>query len=441
MEHWESDDLVVAEKGVKSTWSQGGHADQFMIVNFGTVVMAGIIKSDYDKIASFAEEHPGMRIRSLSQKINRRNLTDIHNKMDRKKAKGIDNVSKDEYSENLEENILKLVNKLIRDEYTPQASRRVFIPKLNGKKRPLGIPCYEDKLVEVCIAKLLSAVYESRFINFSYGFRPCRSCHQAVGDVRKKITTGKIGWVVEADIKGFFDSVDHDLLIKFLEKDIEDRKFIRLIRKFLKAGIMHEGKFLVTDVGTPQGNAMSPMLANVYLHYVLDSWFEEDVKRYCRGEAHMIRYADDFVCLFQHKRDAERFLTALNKRMNKFKLELEPTKTKILEFGRFAEVNRKNRGEGKPETFNFLGFTFYCAKSYNKKFMVKVLTERKKFSDKLKKLSKWLYDHRTMNVVEIIKRVNLSLAGHYNYYGVTSNSRSIRNFYHRATNIKMKSIG
>ena len=397
-----------------------------------------MIESDYDKIASFAKAHPDMRIQSLSRRINFKNLKDIHVKMAKNKAKGIDGIGKEEFSINLEENILNIVDRLIRDAYNPRMSKRVYIPKLNGKMRPLGISCYEEKLVEVCVALLLSSVYESRFKDCSYGFRPNRSCHEAIGVVRKTITLGKIGWVVEADIKGFFDSVDHDLLIEFLEKDIEDRKFIRLIRKFLKAGIMERGKYLATDVGTPQGNAMSPVLANIFLHYVLDVWFEEVVKKYCKGEAQMVRYADDFVCLFQHKRDAEKFLKALHNRMKKFKLELEPTKTKMLEFGRFAEVNRKQRGEGRPETFNFLGFTFYCDKSRNNKFMVKLKTERKKFTDKLKKLSKWLYDHRTMGVVEIVKRVNLSLVGHYNYYGVTSNGRSINCFCYRTKKILFK---
>lgn len=431
-----SDVLIVVKKYRKLYGAKGHTKGQFMIIILMQEYKTDMIKNDYDKVKDFAFMHPGLRIRSLSWRINSRNLIGMHQGMDKNKARGIDGIAKDDYAKNLEVNISFLVERLKRETYNPKPTRRTYIPKLNGKMRPLGISCYEDKLVEGCVALILSSVYESRFMDFSYGFRPAKSCHQAIGAVREIITTGKINWIVEADIKSFFDTVDHEQLIKFLELDIEDKKFIRL--KFLKAGIMEEGKILTKEEGTPQGNAMSPMLANVYLHYVLDLWFEQTVKKYCRGEAYIVRYADDFVCMFQNKSDAERYMKALNLRMKKYHLSLEPTKTNLLEFGRFAIRDAKCRGKSKPETFNFLGFTFYCSQTRNNKFTVKVKTDRKKVADKLKRLTKWLYDHRNLDIKEIFRRVNLSLTGHFNYYGITSNYRSINNFREKVIRIIFK---
>ena len=221
--------------------------------------------------------------------------------------------------------------------------------------RPLGISCYEDKLVENVVAQILEQIYEPKFYNESFGFRPNRSCHQAVREVIEMVQYRKTNYVVEADIRGFFDNVDHEWLIKMLEHDIADRKFIEIIRKFLKAGIMENGKYLDSERGTPQGNGASPVLANIYLHYVLDNWFDVIIKRQCRGECYLIRYADDFVCCFQNQYEAEVFRQRLEERFRTYGLELAEEKTKVLEFGRFARQNRERRGEGKPDTFDFLG--------------------------------------------------------------------------------------
>jgi group II intron reverse transcriptase/maturase len=239
----------------------------------------------------------------------------------------------------------------------------------------------------------------------------------------------KVNYIVEADIKSFFDNVDHEWLIKFLEHDIADKKFIEIIEKFLKAGIMENGKYLDSERGTPQGNGASPVLANIYLHYVLDSWFNVVVKRQCQGQAYLIRYCDDFVCCFQNKWEAEAFYRSLIERFRKFGLELSLDKTKILEFGRFAKHNRENRGEGKPETFDFLGFTFYCGENGDSRFFrCKVKTSRKKFRGKVQAMKEWIRENRTLPVGELIKKINQKLRGHYQYYGVTDNTKSVKRF-------------
>ena len=370
----------------------------------------------------------GRRVENLACLINVNSLKEGHKRMDGKKATGIDGVSKGDYNENLEDNLTKLVRRMASDGYYPQPSRRVYIDKPGSKKkRPLGISCYEDKLVEHAVAEILTEVYEPKFMDFSYGFRPNKSCHQAIQEVIYRIQ-GFTNYVVEADIRSFFDTLDHDWLLKMLEHDIADRKFLEIIRRFLKAGIMENGKFLEAEQGSPQGNGASPICANVYLHYVLDLWFDKHVKPTCRGDAHLIRYADDFVCTFQYWEDAQRFYEELPKRFDKFGLSLAEEKTRIVEFGRFAEENRARRGEGKPETFDFLGFTFYCSKSSKGKFLVKVKSSRKKVSSKLKKLNIWLKENRHLPVDILIYKLSISLQGYYRYYAVTCNVWNVGSF-------------
>lgn len=370
------------------------------------------------------------KVQNLASYINEDTLKISHKEMDAKKAKGIDGVTKEEYDEELEGNISNLVSRMREGRYKPKPSRRVYIPKDGSmSKRPLGISCYEDKLVENVIAQILTMVYEPKFCNESFGFRPNRNCHKAVRELVEGIQYRKTNYVVEADIKGFFDNVDHEWLIRFLEHDIADRKFIGIVRKFLEAGIMENGKYLDSERGTPQGNGASPVLANIYLHYVLDIWFEVRVKRQCKGEAYLVRYCDDFVACFQLKKEAEMFYRSLIQRFRKFGLELAMEKTKILEFGRFAKANRKARGMGKPETFDFLGFTFYCSENGRKTFYrCKVKTSRKKFRSKVKAMKEWIKRNRSIPVELMIAKINQKLRGHYQYYGVTDNTKSVKSF-------------
>jgi RNA-directed DNA polymerase len=370
------------------------------------------------------------KVQNLASYINKGTLISSHKQMDGKKAKGIDGVAKSDYSVNLEANIEHLVNCMKRGSYKPEPIRRVYIPKDGSNKmRPLGISCYEDKLVENVIAQILTMVYEPKFYNDSYGFRPNRSCHQAVREVIEMVQYRKVNYIVEADIKGFFDNVDHEWLIKFLEHDIADKKFIEIIEKFLKAGLMEDGNYLDSEKGTPQGNGASPVLANIYLHYVLDDWFNKVVKRQSQGQSYLIRYCDDFVCCFQNKWEAEAFYASLIERFKKFGLELAMNKTKIIDFGRFAEENRKLEGLGKPETFDFLGFTFYCSWNGNNKFFrCKVKTSRKKFRSKVKAMKEWIKENRALPVGNLIKKLNQKLRGHNQYYAVTDNIKSVKSF-------------
>lgn len=374
------------------------------------------------RIAEIAKEKPKEQFTSLYHLLNKEMLLKCHAELDANKASGIDWVTKEEYERNLEENITSLVERLKRKGYRPQPVRRAYIPKDEKSRRPLGILAYEDKIVQQGLNKLLQAIYERDFVNHSYGFRPCRSCHDALKEVNRIIEKGKISYVVDADIRGFFTNVDHEWLMKFIGLRIGDPNIKKLIVKFLKAGIMEKDIYEDTEVGVAQGASISPVLANIYLHYALDLWFQVIVKKSCSGQAEIVRYADDFVSCFQFKEDAERFYDALIKRLEKFNLEIAEEKTKILTFGRFAADNSKRQGLGKPGTFDFLGFTHYCSNSRQGKFRVKRKTSRKKFKAKVKAFKLWLRAERNLGTEEIMKTVRRKLIGHYTYYGITDNS-------------------
>jgi len=292
----------------------------------------------------------------------------------------------------------------------------------------LGIPCFEDKLVQAGLVRILESVYEQDFIADSYGFRPSRSCHNALKSLSETVENNPINHIVEADIKGFFDNVNQEWLIKFLAHRIGDKRIQRMVKRFLKAGVSEDGSVTVSDEGTPQGGVISPLLANIYLHYALDLWFEKVYRKSCSGYARLIRYADDFVVCFRYKADAERFHMELGKRLGKFGLEVEPTKTKVMEFGRFAVQNAERRGM-KSETFDFLGLTHYCStRRDGKGFRMKRMTARKKFVAKLKIFKEWLKKARNLKTKELWKTAKAKLRGHYNYYGVTDNLHGIARF-------------
>lgn len=370
------------------------------------------------------------KVQNLASYLNEDVLRAIHNQMNGRKAAGVDKVTKEMYERNLEDNLKSLVTRMKNGSYKPQPTRRVYIEKPGSKgMRALGISSYEDKLVENAVAQILSQIYEPKFYPESYGFRPGKNCHQAVREIIEMIQYRKTNYVVEADIRSFFDELDHEWLMKFLKHDIADEKFLRIIGKFLKAGIMEAGNYLESERGSAQGNGASPVLANIYLHYVLDSWFTVLAKRTSRGQCYLIRYCDDFVVCFQYKEEAEIFYEKLQERFKKYGLSLAMEKTKIIEFGRFAKENRKRRGERKPETFDFLGFTFYCGTNGKREFFrCRVKTSRKKYRAKLRAMKEWIKRNRTAKVEYIIKMINMKLRGHYQYYGVTDNTVEVKKF-------------
>jgi RNA-directed DNA polymerase len=365
----------------------------------------------------------------LIHHINHETLKECHLEISGSKASGVDQVTKQAYEENLEANIADLIGRMKRQAYKPQPVRRVYIPKEgSNKRRPLGIPSYEDKLVQKGLARILNTIYEQDFLDCSFGFRPGRGCHDALKVLNHIIERKKVNYIVDADIRGFFDHVDHEWMMKFLELRIADPNLLRLIKRFLKAGVMEAGIVYDTPKGTPQGGIVSPILANIYLHYVLDLWFEKVVKKRCQGEAYLVRYADDFVCCFQNKSDAEWFYANLRERLNKFNLEVAEEKTRIIAFGRFADKESKKQGRKKPDTFDFLGFTHYCSKSKKGWFRVKRKTSQKKYRSSLLKCKTWLRKHLISPTDYVIEMLQIKLQGYYRYYGITDNSTALRNF-------------
>jgi group II intron reverse transcriptase/maturase len=360
------------------------------------------------------------RVQNLMHNVNEQTLMAEHRKQSRRKAVGVDGVTKDEYDINAEANIQDLMQRMRKFQYKPLPVKRVYIPKGNGKTRPLGLPSYEDKLVQGVMAKLLNDVYEVRFLDCSYGFREKRSAHDVVKFINHTIMTKKVNYVLEADIKGFFDNVDHDWLMTFLEHDIDDKNFLRYIKRFLIGGIMEGTELKESDRGTPQGGLISPVLANVYLHYVLDLWFEKGVKPRLRGEAYYVRYADDFLILFQYEEEAQKVLRALKPRLGKFSLELAEEKTRILPIGRF---------KGTKEDFDFLGFTFYNTKTRTGKYRIGVRTSKKKLKAKKQAAKAWLKTRLTKPLALTMKILAAVVRGHCNYYGVNGNFHAIQNFW------------
>ncbi len=376
-----------------------------------------------NRITDRAERDRTATFNNLYTLLNEELLRQAFWQLKRGKVPGIDGQTVDQYAENLESNLQDLVLRLHRQSYRPQPSLRRDIPKGNGKTRPLGIACVEDKLVQRAVVMILERIYEVDFCETSYGFRPGRSCHDALSALGEIITIRKVNWISDADIKGFFDNVNHQQLVELLKQRIADPRMLWLIERFLYAGVMIEGQRHDTDSGVPQGSVLSPLLANVYLHYVLDQWFETDVKRHLRGEAHIIRYADDFICAFEYEQDARRFQSVLSKRLGRYSLELAEEKTKLLRFGRFASRDSKRRGEGAPGTFDFLGFTHYCGTSRAGKFKLKRKTATKKLRTKFKDLKTWFRSNLTPPTAEVWRSLCLKLEGHYQYYNVNDNWR------------------
>jgi RNA-directed DNA polymerase len=343
-------------------------------------------------------------------------------------APGMDGETWRQYGEKLEENLQDLSVRLRRGAYRVNPVLRVYIPKMDGRQRPIGIPTLEDKIVQRAVSRVLEVIYELDFLGFSYGFRPERSPHQALDALSVGILTKKVNWMLDADLRGFFDTLDHEWLVKFIEHRIADRRIVRLIREWLKAGVLEEGERIQSEVGTVQGGSISPLLANIYLHYVFDLWVQRWRENQAKGNVIVVRWADDFIVGFEHRFEAKRFLSELGERFAKFGLELHPDKTRLIEFGRFAVPNRERRGEGKPETFNFLGFTHICGKTRKGKFTVLRKTMRKRWQAKLKEVYGELWRRMHDPVPEQGAYLRSVIMGHARYYGVPMNGPSVAAF-------------
>jgi RNA-directed DNA polymerase len=380
-------------------------------------------------VSGHARREPDFQFTSLAHLLNVEYLGDCYKSLNRNKAVGIDNVSWEEYGRSLDKNLELLVSKLKRKRYKPKPARRVYIPKSETEKRPLGISALENKIVERGITWILEGIYEQDFMNCSYGFRPRRNSHQALKELNDLIMFQPVNHIVEADIKGFFDNVSHEKLIEFIRIRIKDTTLLNLIKRFLKAGYVDEGLLVKPDAGTPQGSILSPMLANIFLHYVLDTWFETIVKSHVKGFCEIVRYADDFVCVVRYADDARRIERGLRNRFNKYGLELHPTKSRNLSFGRFELENAKLQNR-RANTFDFLGFTHYCDKSRKGNFKIGRKTSRKKYTAKCRAMNAWLKAIRNqVKTKEWWKILIAKLRGHFQYYGVSENYDGIARFY------------
>lgn len=379
-----------------------------------------------DRVREAAKRDKELRFTSLLHHIDIERLQAAYQSLNPKAAAGVDAVTWQEYGEGLNERLIRLQDQIHSGRYRARASKRVWIPKPDGRQRPIGIAALEDKIVQQALVQVLEPIYEEDFLGFSYGSRPGRSQHDALDAIYVAITQRKVSWVLDADICSFYDSIEHEWLMKVVEHRVADKRVLRLIRKFLRAGVSEDGKWSKTVVGTPQGAVISPLLANIYLHYALDLWVHWWRKHHARGEVYIVRYADDFVLGFQYQSDAVRFQAALRERMGKFGLELHDGKTRLIEFGRFAAANRKSRGERKPETFDFLGFTHICAtRRKDSKFKLLRKTIGKRLRSKIKEVRQTLLRHRHKPVKEQGRWLRSVVQGHYNYYAVPGNREAL----------------
>jgi RNA-directed DNA polymerase len=387
-----------------------------------------------------AREDPKCKFTSLAHLLSEDFLRECFRELKRDKASGIDGVTVQEYEVNLEENLKDLVGRMKAKRYRPQPVRRVYIPKSDGKKRGLGIPAVEDKVVQMGIKKILEAIFEADFMDVSFGFRPNRSCHDALDVLDKAIMIRPINYVVDVDIEKFFDTIDHGWLLRCLRERIIDTSLLRLIVRFLKAGVMEEGKYLEVDKGTPQGGVISPILANIYLHYILDLWFERVVKKQMTGYAQLVRYCDDFIVCFQGGDGAKAFEEMLEERLGKFGLKIAEGKSRVIGFGRY-EWEKAGREGGKVATFDFLGFTHYCDKTRRGRFKLGRKTSSQKFRQKMKAVNQWLKRVRSqVALAEWWKVYRLKLLGHYRYYGISGNMPALRKFYRETSALAYKWI-
>jgi len=398
------------------------------------------VATDLTRIGEKARREPGLVFTNLYHHIcDVDNLRACYDTLEANKATGVDGVTKEEYGKNLEENLRELSDRLKRMGYRPGPKRRSYIPKAGSEKgRPLGISNLEDKIVEEATKRTLEPIFEAVFEGSSYAYRPGSSPHKCLDALGRTIQQKKVSYVVESDVKRFFDKVNHEWMIKFLRHRIGDERVIRLIIRMLKSGIMEDGLVQASEEGTPQGSILSPLLSNIYLHYVLDLWFSRRVSRQSQGEAYYFRFADDFVACFQYRDDAESFQRGLKDRLENFGLELAEEKTRCIEFGRFARRDAYRRGE-KPKEFTFLGFTHYCGKTKTGYFKVKRRTSRKKLGQSLEKFTDWAKKVRSvLRKGEMLRQARIRVLGHLSYYAITDNLERCTYYVHRAEEILYK---
>ncbi len=393
-----------------------------------------------DRVRKAARQRKKERFTALLHHINVDTLRTAFYALKRKAAAGVDGMTWQDYEADLEPRLRDLHERVHRGAYRPQPSRRTYIPKADGKRRPLAIAALEDKILQGATVMVLNAIYEGDFCGFSYGFRPGRGPHDALDALYVAIDTRKVNWIVDADIRDFFGSVSQEWLVRFLEHRIGDKRIIRLIRKWLKAGILEDGIVTVEDRGTGQGSVISPLLGNIYLHYVLDLWAERWRRHEATGEMVIVRYADDVIAGFEHEEDARSFLDAMRARLEEFMLSLHPDKTRLIEFGRFAADERKRRGLGKPETFAFLGFTFICGKSRKGHFQLKRKTRSDRMRAKLKEIKVELRRHMHWSISRQGEWLGQLVRGHFGYFAVPTNIRALTAFRYRVVDLWRQSL-
>jgi group II intron reverse transcriptase/maturase len=398
------------------------------------------VETKLDLISLRAKGDPTYKFACLAHLLDEGFLEICYRGLGRNKASGIDGISWEEYGENLEENLKGLVQRLKAKQYRPLPARRVYIPKDEHSMRPLGIPVQEDKVVGKGVSRILESIYEQDFLECSHGFRPGRGCHTALKTVDSILLKKPINHVIEADIKGFFDNVSHKWMMEFLGRRIKDPSLLRIIARFLIAGYKDTGLLVESVKGVPQGGTLSPILANIFLHYVLDEWFEKEIKPQVRGECHLVRYADDFIVLVQFKDEAHRLVEMIRNRFEQFDLQLHPDKTRVMSFGRYEGINAEKQ-DRKANAFDFLGLTHYCTKSRHGGFLVGRRTAVKKFRKKVKELNLWFKAQRNaIRLSELWKSFAAKLRGHYQYYGISGNYQGVYRYYCCAKRIAFKWI-
>jgi len=400
----------------------GGNADQ---QNVHWTQRQESTPSALDRVREAARRNKGTKFTALLHHVTMDRLRTAFAALKPKAAAGVDGVTWAQYHEGVDEKLVDLHTRLHRGAYRAKPTRRTYIPKEGGKERALGIAALEDKIVQRAVTEVMNAIYEADFLGFSYGFRPGRSQHDALDALAAAVVRKRVNWVLDADIRGYFDAIDHGWLAKFIEHRIADRRVLRLIQKWLSAGVMEEGRWMESEEGTPQGATVSPLLANIYLHYVLDLWVQQWRKRSARGEVIIVRYADDFIVGFQHRDDAERFRLDLTERLRHFELELHPDKTRLVEFGRFAAQRRAEKGQTKPETFDFLGFTHIGGRRKSGEFMLVRHTSQKRMRRRLKDIREEIHDRRHAPVNEQGKWLGQVMRGYFQYHAVPTNIRAL----------------